>query len=83
VVLLALVPQASTSSRLRPLRRIAEEPLAYDPPRNELHRRCCLRMRAGVIELAHGEAFELVWAPRICSVCRPEVTMVLDAGALT
>jgi len=77
------VPQASTSTRLRPLRWIAEEPLIYDPVRNELHQPGCSQVGAGVIGLADGEALELVWAPKICSICRPDVTMALGAGALT
>jgi hypothetical protein len=77
------VPQASTSSRLRPLRWIAEEPLVYDQARNELHRDSCRRAGAGVMELADGEPLELVWAPKVSPACRPDVTMALGAGPVT
>ena len=50
--------------------------MVYDETRNELHRRDCSRTPAGV-ELAPGEALELVWAPRLCAACRPDVTLGL------
>jgi ribosomal protein S27AE len=51
----------------------------YDQARNELHRDSCPRVGAGVIRLPDEQALELVWAPKICSTCRPDVTMALGA----
>lgn len=54
-----------------PLRWIAEEPVVYDDAGNELHRTRCSRARAGV-QLAPGEALELVSEPRICAAYTPD-----------
>jgi hypothetical protein len=58
---------------LPPLRWIAEEPLVYDQGANELLRPSC--SRASGEGLAEGAAPELVWAPRVCLACGPDVTM--------
>jgi len=71
------VPVADTSSRLPPLRWIAEEALVYDAERNELHRPDCSAATARAYELPGGRALRLVWAPRLCSDCRPDATMGL------
>jgi hypothetical protein len=62
-------------SSLRPLRHIAEEPLVYDRERNEIHH--ASGQRATGESLDRGDDLELVWAPRICRACRPDMTLAL------
>jgi hypothetical protein len=64
------------SCRLPPLRWIAEEPVVYDEAENELHRPQCSQA-PDEIELASGEALELVWARGDCAACRADVTLGL------
>jgi hypothetical protein len=64
-----------THSTLPPLRWIAEEALTYNEQTHELHRPSC--PQAYGYELAAGEALDLVWAPKVCPGCRPDVTLGL------
>lgn len=58
---------------LRPLRWIAQEDLVYHEVRNELHKPSCPLGRGSHVEMLGGESLELVWAPKICPRCRPDV----------
>jgi hypothetical protein len=71
------VPETIRSSRLPPLRWVAEEPLVYDQAANELHRPACTRAAGGCLALARGDALDLVWAPVVCAACEPDVTLGL------
>jgi hypothetical protein len=62
-------------SSLRPLRHVAEEPLVYDRERNEIHQASCARAAGEPLE--EGDVLELIWPPRMCPVCRPDVTLAL------
>jgi hypothetical protein len=73
------MPGVIESSRLPPLRWVAEESLVYDQAAKELHRRACPRAPTAGVELARGDALELVWAPTMCPACRPDVTLGLGA----
>ena len=71
----ATVPVVPRPSSLRPLRHIAEEPLVYDRERNEIHQPGCPRAIGEPLD--RGQALELVWAPRMCQFCRPDITLAL------
>lgn len=64
-------------SRLPPLHWVAEVPLVYDERANELHRPSCSKVTAIDQELDVGGALELIWAPRLCGRCSPDVTLAL------
>jgi hypothetical protein len=68
------------ASRLPPLRWVAEEPLVYDETTNELHRPDCSGAASDGLELGRGQALDLVWAPRICRRCYPDVTLTMATG---
>lgn len=74
---MAHLARASVASMLRPLRWLAEEPVVYNAAGNELHRPDC-PLSAGGVTLATGEALQLIWAPRVCQDCRPDVTTNLS-----
>lgn len=55
--------------------------MIYDPAEHELHRPDCPKLdRLATFE--RGRSFDLVLAPRTCSVCRPDVTTGLGPVAL-
>lgn len=60
---------------LPPLRWVAQEPLVYDEEARTIHRPFCHQARGD--SLKAGDVIEAVWAPRICSECRPDVLMKL------